>query len=384
MMLGKREEVVEYFETNAASKSFITQLLKGPAKQDLSKNKAVKMGSAVDSMLTQGKKAFDEEYYVTKVVVRDNVREIIDHIFANQDNLFASQRLKEGTTTLLENEDLVLDAADMYEYQPTYRAVTRVKNIIGKQGEGEVYFRELKESQGKTIISEDFMATVDAVCGSLKTSEVTRELFTAPERGSKIQIIYQVPIYWETTIKGSVVDCKSLLDIVVIDHDKKTVTPVDLKTTGDSLNSFDYVCSKYRYDIQAAFYTDALYKLVVGEYNARTTDRLQELFSGIDDYQVVGFKFVVESTQYPGSPRIYHASHSTYKRGKYGQSRLTSLVDKSLPFQDIAANTPRIVGKDIPGYIDALENYLWYLENNPEFDCNREYVTNKGVFLLEM
>ena len=377
MILGKREEVVEYFETNAASKSFITQLLTGPAKQDLSNNKSVKMGSAVDSMLTQGKKAFEEEYYVTKVVVRDNVKEIIDY-------LFASQRLKEGTTTLSENEDLVLDAADMYEYQPTYRAVTRVKNIIGKQGEGEAYFRELKESKGKTIISEDFMATVDAVCGSLKTNEVTREFFNSPERGSNIQIIYQVPIYWETTIKGIVLDCKSLLDMVIINHDKKTINPVDLKTTGDSLNSFEYVCSKYRYDIQAAFYTDALAKLAAGEYNARTTDRLKDLFNGVDDYQVIGFKFVVESTQYPGSPRIYNASHSTYKRGKYGQSRLTSLVDKSLPFECIAASTPRIVGKDTPGYIDALENYLWYLENNPEFDCNREYAMNKGVFLLEM
>lgn len=60
----------------------------------------------------------------------------------------------------------------------------------------------------------------------------TREYFINDY--SHIELIHQFPIYF----KLEDMDCKALLDGVKIDHENKTVTPFDLKTT--SKNSWDF------------------------------------------------------------------------------------------------------------------------------------------------
>ena len=42
------------------------------------------------------------------------------------------------------------------------------------------------------------------------------------------------------------VECKGELDLVFIDHDEKTIIPIDVKTIGTNVYSFPYNFWKYR------------------------------------------------------------------------------------------------------------------------------------------
>jgi len=90
----------------------------------------------------------------------------------------------------------------------------------------------------------------------------------------KLFIQNEISIYWEDPITG--MSCKSMLDRLIIDHDKKEVYMVDLKTTSH-LSDFKTKALEYKYNRQLAFYWLALYwyfknelNLDLGDYNKYT------------------------------------------------------------------------------------------------------------------
>lgn len=93
----------------------------------------------------------------------------------------------------------------------------------------------------------------------------------------------QLAIYWE--YDG--VKMRSLLDFLYVDHEKKLLLPVDLKSTYNATR-FDKTARKFRYDIQAISYTMAVMAMA------------KELYPG---YTVGDFKFIVVDGYHP--PIIY-------------------------------------------------------------------------------
>ncbi len=82
---------------------------------------------------------------------------------------------------------------------------------------------------------------IDKVEDSLRDSYVSRNEFE---------------IFWESPKHN--LKCKSMLDRLIIDHDKKVVTLIDIKTTS-SLKDFNKKIIEYGYHEQLAFYWMALY-----------------------------------------------------------------------------------------------------------------------------
>ena len=84
-------------------------------------------------------------------------------------------------------------------------------------------------------------------------------------------------INWEIEVrKGSIIPCKSLIDRLIIDHDAKKVTLIDLKTTV-SVSKFKDSFKEYSYGTQMAYYWMAIYwyfknelKLDIEEYEHST------------------------------------------------------------------------------------------------------------------
>lgn len=86
-------------------------------------------------------------------------------------------------------------------------------------------------------------------------------------------IYKEVPCFWKQSVKIMGTDdgegnthelrMKSLLDHLIIDHNKKTIIYNDLKSTGDSIYKFQHSFEMYRYYRQMGFYQRAIKELFV-------------------------------------------------------------------------------------------------------------------------
>jgi hypothetical protein len=77
----------------------------------------------------------------------------------------------------------------------------------------------------------------------------------------KISMDGDDPLAWQKELmEGNTY--RVMLDIILVDHDQKTVIPIDLKTTSKDEESFDQSIVEYRYDLQANSYWDVLWSVM--------------------------------------------------------------------------------------------------------------------------
>ncbi len=142
-------------------------------------------------------------------------------------------------------------------------------------------------------------------------------------------------------------ELRGMIDRVIIDHDNKTITPVDIKSSWD-IESFDYSYLKNCYYIQAA-----MYKLCIEAWAAQ---------QGIEDYQIKPMKFLsCDTTGYMKS--------LTY----------------TLTNEDIVAATEgfRVRGKEYIGLKQAL-NEIQFGITTGMWNISKKAVENNGHLSLEI
>lgn len=299
--MSNRKETQDYYNNLALSQSELKLLLDDPKKfkefkdrqaQGIQENsedaKHFLLGSAVDCMLTSTD--FLEEFHVSSLENKpsDNVRNIINSVFST-----AIQKGNDREFTNFKSE--ILEACNNFEYYPNWKDETRVNKIL----ENYNYWRDLVVSEGKKVLSAEEYLTVRNVVASIKNHKFTKNLFEMVACNG--EILYQFPIFFN----HKNIDCKALLDMVIINSVDKTIQPIDIKTTSGRTVHFPTSFRKYRYDIQAAWYTLAL------EYYKNSS-----IF--YSDYKVLPFKFIVESTTDIGRPLVFTCSKETLYTGRYG------------------------------------------------------------------
>lgn len=298
--------------------SLLSKLSKDP-KGVLSEEKdfsdGITFGDALDILLTQGEKEFEEKYCVCKVdKPTGQMGDFVDAFYKLKDSNLA------------------------YEVAGFKRdSITKVLGRFAK--EGEDYYNFLVQSEGKQVISyEMYMKVLDAI-STLKSHPFTEVYFDKPRKG--IEIKYQVPLLFK--IDDS--EGKCLLDILVIDHEKKIIYPLDLKSMGDYVNTFPASFMKWNYYLQASFYTYGLKQLY-------------------PDYTIDNFKFIVISSLQLNKPLIYKCSDEDLLVGELG-------------------GVNKITNKKIKGWRQLYEDYLWHLNNNL-WEYPREVYENNGEVELGM
>ena len=194
----------------------------------------------------------------------------------------------------------------------------------------------------KSIVTEELYNKAAEISNSFLHSPLTTQYFT---QGPNVEILTSLDIYWFY----EKVACKSLLDFVRINHSNRTITLNDLKTTRTPVSDFISTVIKYRYDIQASFYTDAFKWWV------------QNIRTDLIDYEILGFSFFVESSNNIGSPLIYHVPKSTIYIGKYGADIINNGVKKTLI-----------------GFDELIQNLKWHIETNTWAYTKKQY-ENKGI-----
>ena len=161
----------------------------------------------------------------------------------------------------------------MAGYKPSHSKPETILKSFKKKEENVAYYNYLKEASGKIALTLKDKATIEGCHTSLQSHAVAKKLlFSKPE--GNIETFNEKEIYFEQY--G--VKCKSKLDRIIVDHDKKIATVVDLKSStsqiyGECINlnintgillrdwhvtGFMYHCLQYAYYRQLAFYINAL------------------------------------------------------------------------------------------------------------------------------
>lgn len=330
--------------------SFLAEIKK---KEDETKRKEhLIIGRGVDTLLTGAEDDFRKEFFVSKLakLPSDAELEIIEDVF---------KTVTEGIDNIVEvkhldNYERILSySIEKSGWQPRWKMPTKVEKIIESCSD---YFTELVLSVGKTVLSAENVSMIFSIANSLKSNLRTAKYFNRDliEKDVEVDIYYQLPIY----CKLDGIPCKALLDIVVAvkDVDGKVISilPCDLKTMAGYTINFIDSAKKYRYDIQAAFYTDCL---------LATDAVFPDNFPKIDDsIEVTSFRFIVESKTSPGNPLIYIAHEQFIDTGRNGK------VNNTTGFQYMN------------GYKQLLKEYAYQVENG--FKEDKIIAESDGVLNL--
>lgn len=325
---SKNEEVEAYFNNPAVDQSKLKKLILGLSglveekeqKLYFEEKESLVIGSLVDGLITLPKEDFEEKYYVSNLGIKpsDTVMSIINYVYDSakasvpESDVLAKLPLAYFKTPLNE-------AIELHAYQKGWKMETKVNKIL----ESSAYFEELKASSGKQVISVEEAVLAKAMVDNIKKVPVLEQCFNNDDED--IDIFFQKPIYF--SYKG--VACKALPDIVIYNRRTGIIWLIDLKTTFYSVLNFYMAVQKYRYDIQLAFYKEAL--------------------QGLYPNNVINTGFVVESSSTPGTPLYYVCNDDLLKQGKSG-----------LPALNFGSYEIR---KKVKGFDDLIEDYIYYQEN---------------------
>lgn len=291
-------------------------------------------GSAVDTLITEGKEVFEEKYFVANLLKPSpTVMSIIKNVF---DDLVLKDGIEQiANTQLSDYPDEIWDSCNKHSYfmnraKKTVEGDSRIDTVIKENG--SYYFKELINSYGKTMITEAENSIIFSIYKSITEHHATRGLFIL---GDDEEIFFQNPLYFE--YEG--VACKMLPDWYKINHTQKTIQPYDLKTTRQRTIDFIWDVSTFRYDIQAIWYTIGLQQ-------------------NYPDYEVLPFKFVVETTQEgkQGTPLVYTCSENFLSVALNGKEEV--VVDGT------------VLKKPVMGLVQLMDLYKWHCENGFEQDRN--------------
>src|SRR5581483_6503604 len=108
--------------------------------------------------------------------------------------------------------------------------------------DAEMYYRQLRESHGKTIIELQELENAQAVVQELRTNDFTKDIINLVT-DERYEVYNQFPIIGEldgdlTKTVGYKLKC--LVDKLIIDHKRKMIFIYDLKTAWDNERSFLY------------------------------------------------------------------------------------------------------------------------------------------------
>jgi hypothetical protein len=209
------------------------------------------------------------------------------------------QAYTENYTTTNATEKAILQSAEkIYESNSEY-----IQYLAIKQDYREV----LSKSK------QDLLTTITQV---VKSHKKANELLfdDALFDNTNIESYNEYPIYWDFPIEfeGEKLKCKSLLDRLVIDHSKKKIIIIDIKTTA-MLSSFKETVEDFSYYRQLAFYKLAVLSDLRSRYESK-----------YDDYEVETYIIAI-STIEPYECRVFNMSFDHLRRGA---EEITHLMTK--------------------------------------------------------
>lgn len=281
-------------------------------------------GSLVDTMLTGTVDEFNQTYVIA---VFPNISDTLMSITQTLYKKYGEKHLHIEDIT---DEDISQAAlAHDYYVKPSYKNA-RIKKVRENCGS---YYDLLRVAKGKTVIPQSLFDTALATVEALRNSKITKWYFKKDNPFENIERLYQLK--FKSEYMGLGVRC--MFDLIIVDHDKKLIYPIDLKTTGKNEEEFGHSFVTWRY-----FYQNNLYYYIL-----RKNVENDPYFK---DFTIVEYRDIVVN-KFNKTPMVWVTP--------------LSLVEKETEFY--IKNDVGIVIDKIPNWRTVIGDLNYYLTNRPEY-----------------
>ena len=272
-------------------------------------------GRAVDALITGGQEEFDKEFMVADFpVVADAILNMVKAAFERYGGQYR-------TLYDIPTEDLIALSEEL-KYQPNWKPQTRADVVRDK---GNEYYTLMYSAGEKKILDTLTKEQIDAAVEALKTSEATKFYF-APNNQFDNRFVREYQLKFKATLEN--INYRCMADLLLVDHEKKIVYPIDLKTSSHTEWDFFESFVQWRYDIQARLY----WRII--RYN-------MDMDPVYKDYELADYTFIVvnKKTLTP----LRWKFEGTQKKGTliYGKNKQIELND---PFE---------IGKELSNYLSS-------------------------------
>lgn len=198
-------------------------------------------GSMVDTLLTGSQEEFDSLFLVAEFPpIVDSQLAVIKHLF---------ETCSEEYNSIVDIPDeTIIFATNVLEFQLRWKPETRVRAI---KENGLEYYNLLYLAIGKTLVSTNEYINAQACAKVLRESKNT-EYYFSPVNPFEDNIEKLFQLKFKGKYEGIQLRC--MADEIIVDHEAKTVTPIDLKTSFKQEWNFPESFIKWCYWIQAQLY----------------------------------------------------------------------------------------------------------------------------------
>ena len=246
-------------------------------------NQASNMGRIVETLLMEPEE-FDNRFYLSSLASAPTglMLEFVEALYKH-----TTEATDEFGNVSREFKDIVQDAYTDSGFKIKLEAV--LAKFEGS--DAEIYYKEIREirSKGLTVVTTQDVANAEKIVAELRGNQFTSTVVNLVDSSRwSVKNQFQIEGYEVDGIK-----LKSMLDKMIVDHDRRTILIYDLKCTWSVENFLEEYYLYRRAYIQAYLYWRAVLSL--------TEDKENELYG----YNVAFPKFIVcDSTNYY-APLIY-------------------------------------------------------------------------------
>lgn len=196
-------------------------------------------GSIVDELITGDKESFEKRFIVAEFPKLKPMQE------RGVNELVAKYKDEYTSIDDIPEKELVA-TLDECGFNTHWTKNKRVESIT--EPACKDYYRLLRASDGKEVISQEMYDDAVNCANSLHSSPATGIYFGPDDEN--VKRYYQLK--FKDTIDG--VEYRGMLDLIIVDYRRKVIVPCDLKTTSSIEHEFGDSIMKWRYDIQARLY----------------------------------------------------------------------------------------------------------------------------------
>jgi hypothetical protein len=339
------EDLEQYRSSDYLSQSFLKMVLANNVKKNFKESIAMILGSYVDCLLTSPDLA--DKLFMQDLTKRpsDTIRGFLVDTLSVLCEIDSIDNVKELETY----RDVLVYTARQANYQNNWGDDAIWKSILK---DGEEYWKFLIESKGRTIITSEEMRLSKTIASLAMSHPLTGKYFIDQPNVDKY---YQLPLYW----MYEDLPCKGLVDILIVEHETKTIYLTDIKSTGVyNIDEWIRVCRTKNYPMQMSWY-----KLGV-ERN------FQDLIE--QGYKIECRWIIIPMNEFSFKPWVIPCTQTLLNIGMYGYSKQ---VVSEIPINDEYKKIKKV--KYYGGISDALTHYK-LAKLNELVDYDIPYMTSGG------
>ena len=324
MKVDKQKEEEFYSKPFNFSYSSLNRLLFSPSlfykdyilqDREIRTDKHLIEGKLVHCLVFQPKELTELFSIVPGKVPSENIKRILKSVTLHTDVL-----------VLTDIDDFII--LDSLKEENLYQSLKTDEQRVAKvKTEDHVNYYKFMCTTGKDVIDNDTLMRCQNQADIIKENEKVMELF---DKGKTDFELDTLEIYKEKPLECKLskyeFGLKGIVDYYDIDHETKTISIVDLKTTSKTVSDFTESIEYYNYWLQAAIYT----KLVLSSHDDIRDYKILFTFVVIDKYnQVVPFNVsqVTMSSWAEGMRGVLDRATYHYKEKDY-----------SLPYEFLIEN----------------------------------------------